>query len=69
MYINSGYLHNSLLDFKDKTRPLVVGSCGTYRLIHQPGFPPTVQEEELTISCFILLQEKDISFLTIKNRL
>lgn len=69
MYINSGYLHNSLLDFKDKTRPLVVGSCGTYRLIHQPRLPPTVQEEELTISCFILLQEKDISFLTIKNRL
>ena len=69
MYINSGYLHNSLLDFKDKTRPLVVGSCGTYRLIHQPRLPTTVQEEELTISCFILLQEKDISFLTIKNRL
>lgn len=39
MYINSGYLHNSLLDFKDKTRPLVVGSCGTYRLIHQPRLP------------------------------
>ena len=39
MYINSGYLHNSLLDFKDKSRPLVVGSCGTYRLIHQPKLP------------------------------
>lgn len=39
MYINSGYLHNSLLDFKDKTHPLVVGSCGTYRLIHQPRLP------------------------------
>lgn len=39
MYINSGYLHNSLLDFKDKTRPLVVGSCGTYRLIKQPRLP------------------------------
>ena len=31
MYINSGYLHNSLLDFKDKTHPLVVGSLS---LIH-----------------------------------
>ena len=39
MYINSGYLHNSLLDFKDKSKPLVVGSCGTYRLIHQPKLP------------------------------
>lgn len=39
MYINSGYLHNSLLDFKDKSRPLVVGSCGTYRLIKQPRLP------------------------------
>lgn len=39
MYVNSGYLHNSLLDFKDKSRPLIVGSCGTYRLIHQPKLP------------------------------
>ena len=39
MYINSGYLHNSLLDFKDKSKSLVVGSCGTYRLIHQPKLP------------------------------
>ena len=29
MYINSGYLHNSHIDFKDKTKPLIVGSCGT----------------------------------------
>lgn len=32
MYINSGYLNNSLLDFKDKSKPLIVGSCGTYHL-------------------------------------
>ena len=32
MYINSGYLHNSRIAFVDKTRPLIVGSCGTYRL-------------------------------------
>ena len=30
MYINSGYLRNSRIDFKDHTRPLVVGSCGAY---------------------------------------
>ena len=39
MYMNSGYLHNSLVDFKDKTRPLVVGSCGTYRLYTRPKLP------------------------------
>ena len=32
MYINTGYLNHSHLDFKDKSRPLVVGSCGIYRL-------------------------------------
>ena len=32
MYFNSGYLNNLRLDFKDYTKPLVVGSCGTYRL-------------------------------------
>jgi len=39
LYINSGYLNNSLVDFKDKSRPLVVGSCGTYRLISRPKLP------------------------------
>lgn len=32
MYINSGYLNNSRIPFKDRSRPLIVGSCGTYRL-------------------------------------
>lgn len=32
MYINSGYLNNSRVPFLDKSRPLIVGSCGTYRL-------------------------------------
>ena len=39
MYMNSGYLRNSMVDFKDKTRPLVVGSCGTYRLYTRPRLP------------------------------
>ncbi len=29
MYLNSGYLNNSHIDFKDKSRPLIVGSCVT----------------------------------------
>lgn len=36
MYTNSAYLHHSRVDFKDKSRPLIVGSCGTYRLSSRP---------------------------------
>ena len=32
MYINAGYLNNSRTPFIDKSRPLIVGSCGYYRL-------------------------------------
>ena len=39
MYVNSGYLNDSRVDFKDTTRPLIVGSCGTYRLIKKPFLP------------------------------
>lgn len=39
MYTNSAYLNNTLLDFKDKNRPLIVGSCGTYHLYSQPQLP------------------------------
>lgn len=36
MYINSGYKNHSMLDFKDNSKPLIVGSCGTYRLFEHP---------------------------------
>lgn len=39
MYFNSGYLNNSLQDFKDKSKPLIVGSCGTYKLKTHPILP------------------------------
>ena len=39
MYINSGYLNNSRTDFKDNSTPLVVGSCGTYRLKTRSKLP------------------------------
>ncbi len=39
MYINSAYLNHSLVDFMDKSRPLIVGSCGTYRLYTRPRLP------------------------------
>lgn len=39
MYINYGYLNNSKIPFMDKSRPLIVGSCGTYRLSTKKKLP------------------------------
>lgn len=39
MYTNCSYLNNSLIDFKDKSKPLIVGSCGTYRLYTRSKLP------------------------------
>ena len=39
MYLNSGYLNNSRVAFIDKSRPLIVGSCGTYRLSNKYKLP------------------------------
>ena len=39
MYLNCGYMNNSAIDFKDKSKPLIVGSCGTYRLLTKPKLP------------------------------
>lgn len=39
MYINSAYLNNSLIDFMDKSKPLIVGSCGTYHLFTRHRLP------------------------------
>lgn len=41
MYINFGYMNNSKVDFKDRSRPLIVGSCGTYRLYTAEASLPT----------------------------
>ena len=32
-------MHNSAIDFKDKSKPLIVGSWGTYRLLTTPKLP------------------------------
>ncbi len=39
MFINTGYLNHCHHDFKDKSRPLIVGSCGSYRLSEHPKMP------------------------------
>jgi len=37
--IRAATAHNSFIDFKDKSRPLVVGSCGTYHLFTKEKLP------------------------------
>lgn len=39
MYTNNAYLNNITHDIKDKSKPLIVTSCGTYRLYTSPKFP------------------------------
>ena len=39
MYANSGYLNNTKLPIKDKSKPLLVSCCGTYRLKTEKRLP------------------------------
>lgn len=39
MYANNAYLNNTTMDIKDKSRPLIVTSCGTYHLFTRPKLP------------------------------
>ena len=39
MYTNNAYLNNTLVDIKDKSKPLIVTSCGTYRLYTRKKLP------------------------------
>ena len=63
MYMNTGYLNQSHQDFKDKRQPLVVGSCGCYRLSTYPKLP-TYRPRGRS---FILLQERDTFILILQK--
>lgn len=39
MYYNNAYLNHSSIDIKDQTKPLIVTSCGTYKLYTKPKLP------------------------------
>ena len=39
MYANSAYINNRLHAIKDKSKPLIVTSCGTYRLYTKQKLP------------------------------
>lgn len=38
MYVNNAYLNNITVDTEDVSRPLIVTSCGTYKMKTQPSF-------------------------------
>ncbi len=39
MYTNNAYMNNSTVDRKDKSKPLVITMCGTYKLYTKPKLP------------------------------
>ena len=39
MYTNNAYLNNTTIDIKDKSKPLIVTSVGTYHLYTRPKLP------------------------------
>lgn len=39
MYTNNAYLNNSIIDIMDKSKPLIVTSCGTYHLYTRQKLP------------------------------
>ena len=39
MYTNNAYLNHSTIDRKDKSKPLVVTMCGTFKLYTHPKLP------------------------------
>ena len=65
MYINTGYLNHSHKDFKDKSRPLIVGSCGTYRLSQHPKMPTYRPREDWITRLYTYHPVLFISTLTI----
>lgn len=67
MYANSGYMHNSLVDFKDKSRPLVVGSCGTYRLITRQKLPTWRPRGRIDYQILYIAEGKGHFFLNGKD--
>ena len=67
MYMNTGYLNQSHQDFKDKRQPLVVGSCGCYRLSTYPKLPTYRPRGRLDYQIIILLQERDTFILILQK--
>lgn len=68
MYLNSGYLNNSRLPFKDKSAPLIVGSCGTYRLRTRDRLPTKRPRGRLDYQLLYVASGKTHFFINGKER-
>lgn len=69
MYVNSGYLNNSRVPFKDKSRPLIVGSCGTYRLKKTKKLPTWRPKGRLDYQLLYVVSGKTHFFFGRKERI
>lgn len=63
MYTNNAYLNDSHIDRKDKSNPLMVTMCGTYKLYTKPNFLHGDPVAELTFNYYTLLPGKLIFIL------
>ena len=41
MYSNTGYLNHSDIEIEDNIHPLIIGSCGIYRMLTVPALRTT----------------------------
>ena len=62
MYTNNAYLNNSTIDRKDKSKPLVVTMCGTYKLYTHPKLPTWRPRAELISVDLYCCRESSFSF-------
>lgn len=63
MYINSAYLNNSRLPLKDRSKPLSVSSCGTYRLHGGDRLPTWRPRGRLDYQLLYIAAGKAVFFL------
>ncbi len=68
MFMNVAYLNNSTSTVVDNMKPLIVTSCGNYRVKNRSEVEHIVRREEKIISFYILPPEKDIFSFTEKKK-
>ena len=69
MFVNSGYLNNTRAPIKDKSRPLIVSSCGTYRLKHTKKLPTWRPRGRLDYQLLYIVSGKGHFFFGGKERI
>ena len=69
MFVNSGYLHDSSAPIKDKSSPLIVTSCGTYRLKNTKKLPTRRPKGRLDYQLLYVLSGKAHLFFNGEERI